>query len=96
MIDFNAYLILQFIATFHCHVPKPSLCFTSCLILGSLQNNCLHWKLAESGVSRLKGQDLELCLILCHDLWFANPMLYQLSYEVKLVRVGDIRGARHG
>jgi hypothetical protein len=23
-------------------------------------------------------------------------MLYQLSYEVKLVRVGDIRGARHG
>ena len=24
------------------------------------------------------------------DLWFASPMLYQLSYEVKSVRVGDI------
>jgi hypothetical protein len=27
----------------------------------------------------------------CRDLaWFASPMLYQLSYEVKLVGVGDI------
>ena len=24
------------------------------------------------------------------DLWFASPILYQLSYEVKAVRVGDI------
>ncbi len=24
------------------------------------------------------------------DLWFASPMLYQLSYEVKPVRVFDI------
>ena len=24
------------------------------------------------------------------DLWFASPLLYQLSYEVKSVRVGDI------
>ena len=24
------------------------------------------------------------------DLWFASPMLYQLSYEVKSVRVFDI------
>ena len=24
------------------------------------------------------------------DLWFASPMLYQLSYEVKYVRVFDI------
>ena len=24
------------------------------------------------------------------DLWFASPMLYQLSYEVKSVRVSDI------
>jgi hypothetical protein len=27
----------------------------------------------------------------CRDIaWFASPMLYQLSHEVKLVRVGDI------
>ena len=24
------------------------------------------------------------------DLWFASPMLYQLSYKVKSIRVGDI------
>ena len=24
------------------------------------------------------------------DLWFASPMLYQLSYEVMSVRMGDI------
>ena len=24
-----------------------------------------------------------------HDLWDTSPMLYQLSYEVKSVRVGD-------
>ena len=24
------------------------------------------------------------------DLWFASPMIYQLNYEVKSVRVGDI------
>ena len=24
------------------------------------------------------------------DIWFASPMLYQLSYEVKSVSVGDI------
>ena len=28
------------------------------------------------------------------DLWFASPMLYQLSYEVKLVRVGRYFGTQ--
>jgi hypothetical protein len=37
-------------------------CATTCLILESLQINCLNWKLSESGVSRLKGPHLELWL----------------------------------
>ena len=45
--------------------------------------------LSVSTLGKLKSQ-LDRSWNRTHDLWFASPILYQLSYKVESVRVCDI------
>jgi hypothetical protein len=55
-----------------------------------VKNMFVMLSLSVSTPGKLKSLLDRGCWNRTRDLWFANPMSYQLSYEVKSVRVGDI------